>query len=186
MAFGCDRSMMECDDFLCNRKSKSGPARVGAAGLVHPIETLKYFGQLFLRDGRPLVFKGDHHLLVLLFGGDNDFRIWKAICRRIFQNVIEYTGQLHRIAADAQIFISMKNSGISFCGQDGVKLVHHLHQHIVKVNLLLLQRDLLQIIPGDFKKLVYQPFQAVGLVQRDMDIFCFLLRRHIRRFVQQA
>ena len=170
MAFGCDCSAMEGDDFLCNRKPKSGPARVGAASLVHSIETLKYHGQLFLRDCRPLIFKGDHHLLILHLSGDDDFRIWKAICRRIFQNVIEYTGQLHRIAADAQIFISMKNSGISFCGQDGVKFVHHLHQHIVKVNLLLLQRDLLQIIPGDFKKLVYQPFQAVGLVQGNIGL----------------
>lgn len=75
---------------------------------------------------------------------------------------------------------------ISFCRQDGIKLVHHLYQHIVEVNLLFFQFDLLQIIPGDFKKLVYQPFQAVCLVQRDMSIFCFLLRRHIRRFVQQA
>ena len=125
-------------------------------------------------------------MLVLLYGGNGDFRIWKAVSRRIFQNVIEYTGQLHRIAADAQIFISMKNSGISFCGQDGVKFVHHLHQHIVKVNLLLFQSDLLQIIPGDFKKFVYQPFQAVCLVQRNMGIFCFLLWRHIGRFVQQT
>ena len=96
------------------------------AGLVQPIETLKYRGQLFL-------------LVFLLLRGDDDFRIGKAVCRRIFQNVVEYAGQLHRIVSDSQIFIRMENGGISFYGQDEVKLVRHLHQHIVEVGLLLFQ-----------------------------------------------
>ena len=75
---------------------------------------------------------------------------------------------------------------VSMFHQHGIEFVRHLHQHVAQVNVLLFQHNFVKVIPGDLKELIDQLFQPQGFIQRDMDVFRFLFRGHVRGFFQQA
>ena len=70
-------------------------------------------------------------------------------------------------------------------GQDGVKFLHHLLQHIGKMQIFPGQRDGLKIKTGDFKKFIDELFQAVSLIEGDGQILCPLRGGKIRGLVHQ-
>ena len=173
---------MKSDNLLRDGQSQSRAARVGSAGFIQPVKPFKDGGKLFWRDGLTLVFASNGHKTALAFGAKIDLRIGKAIGRRVFENVVEHARQPVGIAIRGEGFIRLERDMVPMGRQHGRKLVYDLHQHIVQVNGLLLQAELLQIVAGDFKKLIHHFLQPVRLIQRDVHIFGPLFHRHIGRF----
>lgn len=64
--------MMRLRDVLDNRQAEAGAAEFAAAGLVHPIETLKEAGVVLAGNTAAGILHGDQHAALRLLRAEDD------------------------------------------------------------------------------------------------------------------
>ena len=90
--------MVGRDDLLSYGKSQAGASGAGGTGAVQAEKFFEDGAQIFRRNHRTLVGKGDADLTSLLPCAYLNICVRVAVSGSIFQDVVEHAGKLVRIA----------------------------------------------------------------------------------------